>query len=207
MPRCGVGRATVTERVARMLKLTALGTLGLVGLIVSQLLTDVHEFYPTQPGDTWTYESSIRGQFTNQVADSVLTEGLVIFRILSTDSSGRERLLMVRQDGPRLYLGSDPESLDLLADFSLEVGASTPTRMGMQEATLTVAGRHENLDVFGTQFEDVVEVHIELETGSGLTYYYVRGVGLVGMESDRPTSQVRLIKAIVGGRTVGAATP
>jgi len=190
-----------------MMKTTAIGTLGLVGVIVPHLLSDAREFYPTQPGDTWTYESSIRGQFTNQVADSVLTEGSVIFRILSTDSSGREQLLMVRQDGPRLYLGSDPESLALLADFSLEVGSSAPTRMAMREATLTVAGRYEDLDVFGTRFEDVVEVHVELETGSGLTYYFARGVGLVGMESDRPMSQVRLITATVGGRTIGAARP
>ncbi len=191
-----------------MMKKSLMAGLGLAGVLTPPLLSDAREFYPTHPGDTWTYESSIRGQFTNRVADSVLSEGSVIFRILSTDSSGREQMLMVRHDGPRLYLGPDPESLALLSDFSLEVGASWPTRMGMQEATLTLAGRHEALDVFGTRFEDVVEVHIAPRTGGGLTtYYFARGVGLVGMESDRPRSQVRLIRATVGGRTIGAAAP
>lgn len=188
-----------------MINTSLILALSLAGLLATQSETDAREFYPTQPGDTWTYESSVRGQFTNLVVDSLLSEGSAIFRVRSTDSSGRQHMLMIRHDGPRLYLGADPESLTLLSDFSLEVGASSSTRLGSREATLTLAARHKSLDVFGSRFEDVVEVHIAPESGSGVTYYFARGVGLVGTESALPASQVRLIEATVGGRTITAA--
>lgn len=179
-------------------------TLAFADVLTSQSITDAHEFYPIHIGDTWTYESSIRGQFTNQVVDSLVTEGSVIFHVRSTDSEGRQQMLMVRRDGPRVFLGTEPESLALLADFSLKVGESTPTRMGNQEATLTLAARHESLDVFGGLFEDVVEMHVMPRSGSGVTYYFARGVGLVGMESTHPKAQVHLIQGTVGGRPITA---
>jgi hypothetical protein len=171
-----------------------------------RLTSDAREFYPTRPGDTWTYESSVRGRFTNQVTDSMLSDGFVIYRIASTDAAGREQTLMARQDGPRLYLGPSPESLALLSDFSLELGASTPTKWGMQVGTVAIAGRHATLDVFGTRFDDVVEVHIAPSAGAGLTYYFAFGIGMVGMESDHPRARVRLVTATVNGITVRADT-
>jgi hypothetical protein len=187
-----------------MINTLCIAALALACLLALKPGTDAGEYYPAEPGNTWTYESSVRGQFTNQVVDTVSGEGSVIFRIRSTDSSGREQMLIVRHDGPRLYLGLDLESLALLADFSLEVGASTPTRMGAEEATVTVVARHESLEVFGAPFDDVVEVHVAPGSGGGLTYYFARGVGLVGMESASPLSQVRLIEARVGGKTITA---
>jgi len=167
--------------------------------------SEAREFYPTDPGDQWTYESSVRGRFTNQVADSLLDGESVVFRIISTDASGREQTFMVRQEGSRLYLGPDRESLALLSDFGLGVGASTPTRWGTQEAILTIAGRHDTLEVFGTRFDEVVEVRIAPAAGGALTYYFARGTGMVGMESGHPDARVRLVKATVSGRTISAA--
>jgi len=190
--------------VRTMINTLLIAALALACLLAFQSATEARVFYPAELGNTWTYESSVRGQFTNQVIDSVSSEGSVFFHIRSTDSSGREQMLMVRHDGPRLYLGTDVESLALLADFSLEVGASSLTRMGAEEATVTLVARHESLEVFGAPFDDVVEVLVAPGSGSGLTYYFARGVGLVGMESARPMSQVRLIEARVGGRTVTA---
>jgi len=167
---------------------------------------DAREFYPTGPGDTWTYESSVRGRFANQVADSILDGKSVVFRIVSTDAAGQEQTLLVRQEGSRLYLGPNQGSLALISDFGLEAGASAPTRWGTQEAVLTIAGRHDALEVFGTRFNDVVEVHIVPANGGGLTYYFARGIGMVGMESNHPDARVRLVTATVNGRTIGAAT-
>jgi hypothetical protein len=169
------------------------------------LLGEAREFYPTGPGDTWTYESSVRGRFTNQVAGSIPGEGSGAYRIRSTESSGREHTFMVLQDGSRLYVGPDLESLSLLADFSLEVGSSSLMRLGTQEATLTLAGRHDTLDVFGTRFEDVVEIHIAPAAGGTRIYYFARGIGMVGMQSEGQSDRVRLATATVGGRTVLAA--
>jgi hypothetical protein len=178
------------------------GAVALVGVLAPRLSSDASAYYPTQPGDTWTYESSVRGQFTNQVVESVQEGESVTVRILGTDASGREQTFMVRKAGPRLYLGPDSESMTLLSDFSLEVGASTPTRAGAQEPTLTIGGRHEALDVFGTRFEDVVEVRVAQASGATAIYYFARGVGMVGMESDYPSVQVRLVTATVDGETV-----
>jgi hypothetical protein len=50
------------------MKASLIAAFGAAGGIAAHLLSDAREFYPTRPGDTWTYGSSIRGQFTNQVA-------------------------------------------------------------------------------------------------------------------------------------------
>jgi hypothetical protein len=181
-----------------------IAALALAGAPGAQSLTDAQAYYPIEPGNTWTYESSIRGRFTNQVVDSLVSQESVIFRVRSTDSSGRHQMLMVRHDGSRLYLGAGVESLALISDFGLEVGASTPTLMGTQDAILTLAARHESLSVYGIQFDDVVEVHIAPRRGGGVTYYFARGVGLVGMESASPAFEVRLVHATVSGRTIAA---
>lgn len=74
--------------------------------------------------------------------------------------------------------------------------------MGGREALMTLAHRHDALEVFGTRFENVVEVQVVPE-GSGMhTYYFARGIGLVGTASETPRSQVRLVSATVGGQQV-----
>jgi hypothetical protein len=169
----------------------------LPGLFTPQAAGEAWAFYPTQPGDTWTYESSLRGRFTNEVVDPVLRDGPPVFRIRSTDAAGREQMFFGRHDGSRLYQGPREESMTLLADFSLEAGASSSTRPG--GAAVTLKARHESLDVFGHRFPDVAEVHVALHAGSGLTYYFARGIGLVGMRSDDSALRVRLVTATVGG--------
>lgn len=169
----------------------------LPGLITPQDLADARAFYPTQTGDTWTYESSVRGRFSNQVVDSVLRDGAAVFRIRSTDAAGREQMFFARHHGSQLYQGPREESMTLLADFSLEAGASSSTRPG--GAVVTLKARHESLDVFGHRFPDVAEVHVASTTGGGLTYYFARGIGLVGMAHDDSAHRVRLVTATVGG--------
>jgi len=177
----------------------------LPGLVTPQDIGEAWAFYPTQPGDTWTYESSVPGRFTNQVVDSVLRDGAPVFRIRSTDAAGREQMVFARHHGSQLYQGPREESMTLLADFSLEAGASSSTQPG--GAVVTLEARHESLDVFGHRFQDVAEVHVALHAGSGFTYYFARGIGLVGMRSDDSAHRVWLVTATVGGETIGPGSP
>lgn len=186
----------------------ALAAVTLAGALVAaaappQSPVDARDYYPTQPGNTWTFESSVRGAFTNEVADSTLQDGAVVFRIRSTDAAGREQVLLARHDGPRLYLGPNAESLSLLADFGLEEGESRAVEVAGGTATTTLIARHDELDVFGTRFRDVVEVELAREGAGAQTHFFARGIGLVGNESDAPPSRVRLLQATVGGDTFG----
>jgi hypothetical protein len=54
---------------------------GLASLATTQLQGQSQAYYPAQAGDTWTYEASVRGRFTNQVVDSIVHEGAVLYRI------------------------------------------------------------------------------------------------------------------------------
>ncbi|TVP76686.1 MAG: hypothetical protein EA352_05345 [Gemmatimonadales bacterium] len=175
----------------------------LVAAVAPQPPMDARDYYPTEPGDTWTFESSVRGEFTNEVADSTVQDGAVVFRIRSTDAVGREQTLIVRHDGPRLYLGPNAESLSLLADFGLEEGESRTVEMAGGVATTTLVARHDELDVFGTSFRDVVKVELAREGAGTQTHFFARGIGLVANESDAPPSRVRLVRATVGGEAVG----
>lgn len=159
-------------------------------------------YHPSGVGDTWTYESSVRGVFTNEVLDASAANGAVVHRVRSTDEAGGEQMLAVRHEGSRVYIGPEGGPGVLLADFGLDVGSSVVDEA--RGATVTLRAHHEELDVFGARFADVMEVEHTLPTGGTHTYFFARDVGLVGNASTAPDTQVRLVEATVDGRTVRA---
>lgn len=57
-------------------------TLGLLAALAGSITAapsdEAKAYYPAQIGDTWSYESSVRGPFTNEVVDSVVVDGAAV---------------------------------------------------------------------------------------------------------------------------------
>ncbi|TVR66624.1 MAG: hypothetical protein EA422_01625 [Gemmatimonadales bacterium] len=172
----------------------------LIGVIPDTGSYEAHAYYPAQIGDSWLYESSVRGVFTNEVVDSIAVDGSTVFRIRSTDAAGRVQTLAVRYDGPRVYVGPETGPEMLLADFGMEEGVSVVDRS--RGVTVTLKARHETMEVFGRRFSDLVEVEHTGPTGGKVTHFFARGIGSVGNESTQPPARVRLLEATVGGQAV-----
>jgi hypothetical protein len=67
-----------------------LATLLLTGSALANIdaTASAHEYYPLRIGNSWTYVSTVRGEFTNSVVDTTRTDGELWFRTASTDARG-----------------------------------------------------------------------------------------------------------------------
>jgi hypothetical protein len=156
-----------------------------------------HAYYPIATGDSWEYESSIRGRFSNEVLS---VEGSVA-RIRSTNASGRTTEFDVEVRGDSVLLRPGSETAGLLVDFGAPLGSSYIGSAGPSAEIITFKAEHERLELSGIVFEHVREYQHRAEAGVTYTSYYAQGIGLVGMRWDSGPS-VHLVSADVGGRSV-----
>jgi hypothetical protein len=75
-----------------------LATLLLTGSATATIdaTASAHEHYPLRIGNSWTYVSTMRGEFTNSVVDTTRTDGELWYRIASMDLEVRPTIAGVR---------------------------------------------------------------------------------------------------------------
>lgn len=162
------------------------------------------DYYPTAIGDRWTYESSVRGRFTNEVVDTVRIEDRLYDRVASTDAVGDTRYFHVRHEGGRVYhrVGNSPEALFM--DFTVAEGGSFRTSTDRSGSTVIFTAEHDSLTVQGAPYARV-RVYRNTGPGGAFDVYFARGIGIVANVSvggSGPRS--RLVEARVGGVEISA---
>lgn len=169
-----------------------------------QVVHDVsRDFYPTPVGATWTYESSVRGRFSNTVADSTVEGGHVWYRVTSTDAQGAVQQFAMRHEGGRLFqrVGGAER---LFADFTVPVGGTYTVPQGTASLTVRFAAEHDTITLTGSRFRDVREYRTRMPDGGEQVQYYARGIGIVQVAGPSIAMLSRLVAADVGGRTFTA---
>jgi hypothetical protein len=165
---------------------------------VAQQADYARTYYPAAPGDSWTYDSSTRGEFTNLVADTVRVDGLLWQRVVSTTADGSATSYLLRHDGMRVYqrAGSAPEML--LADFSLPVGGYSRAMQAGGDVRITYVAHYDTVTLLGALWHDVRQYRT---TAAAMDYdtYYARGIGIVGTRGRTQPIHSRLLRATVGG--------
>jgi C-terminal processing protease CtpA/Prc len=164
-----------------------------------------HDYYPTAIGDRWTYESSMRGRFTNEVVDTVRIDDGVYYRVASTDAAGDARYFHVRHEAGRVYhrVGTSPETLFM--DFTVGAGGSFRTSADRSGSTVTFTAEHDTLTVLGTPYRHV-RVYRTTAPGGPFDVYFARGIGIVGNVSAGGSGlRSRLVEARVAGADISAA--
>lgn len=156
------------------------------------------EFYPMQVGNRWTYESSIRGRFVNEVVSRDASGGMTTYRIASTDSRGRVQTIIVRFVDGKVYQGAEGGPEVLLLDLGVEAGGTFAAAESPRRVEVTYRGFHETHDVLGTVYRDVREYFHDVPGGMSSTSYFARGVGLVGIIASQ--FNTRLVEAELAGR-------
>jgi carboxyl-terminal processing protease len=159
------------------------------------------DFYPMAVGDRWTYVSTLRGEFTNEVVGTERIDGRVHFRVESVDAGGRTTAHAVRRDGPVVHQRPNGGEERVFVDFGVPVGGSFETVQGEHRTRVLFAARHDTLRLGGAQFHDVREYVHSPDGGEEYRSYFARGIGLVGMQWTTSRHTVRLTHAVVGGRT------
>jgi C-terminal processing protease CtpA/Prc len=161
------------------------------------------DYYPLRIGTSWTYMSTLRGEFTNSVVDTTRSDGVLWYRVASTDARGATQNLLMRQDGERIIQRLPNGSELLLVDFAVPVGDAF---VAQQNATVTFVAQHDTLTVLGARYSDVRHYRY---LGGRLQYdvYYARGVGQVAVEYVRDIVRSRLVRATIGGETRVFAGP
>jgi hypothetical protein len=163
-----------------------------------------HAYYPLDIGDRWTYESALRGRFTNEVEDTVRIEGVLHHRVASADAGGGRTHFHTRIEGGRVYHRA-PAGADLLVvDLSLAPGESFRSSDGPAATTVTFLSEHDTLTVLGTPYRDV-RVYRNQGPGGLHDIHVVRGIGIVGMTRADGGVLSRLLEARVGGQPFTAA--
>jgi C-terminal processing protease CtpA/Prc len=162
-----------------------------------------HDYYPLRIGTSWTYASTLRGEFTNSVVDTTRTDGVLWYRVASTDGRGVTQNLLMRQDGERIIQRLPNGTELLLVDFTVPVGEAF---VAQQNATVTYVAHHDTLTVLGARYSSVRHYRY---LGGGLQYdvYYARGVGQVAVEYVRDIVRSRLVRATIDGVALVFAGP
>jgi hypothetical protein len=161
-----------------------------------------HEFYPTHVGDTWSYDSSVRGAFVNTVVDSAAAGGTVSYRVRSTDAAGRMQHYHIRHLDGRVLLTPPGGEEHLFIDFSVPLNDSFTVEHGQAAGRVTYRAYHESIHLLGAEHRAVREYLHHAPGGRGFSSYYARGIGLVAMVWVDPGTTVRLRRAEVAGMAV-----
>jgi hypothetical protein len=158
-----------------------------------------HEFYPLHVGDAWSYQSSARGVFVNEIVDMADVEGTTQYRVRSTDASGRTHHYRIRVHEGRVF--HTPPSADehLFLDFTVPPGGSFDVPRGQAAGTVTYRAFHDKIALGGSVYRHVREYH---HADAGFSSFYARGIGLVGMTWSEGGAAVHLLHADVGGRVL-----
>jgi hypothetical protein len=164
----------------------------------AQQADSARAYYPAAPGDSWTYDSSLRGEFTNRVADTVRLDGQLWHRVVSTTADGTPSTYLLRHDGARVYqrAGSAPEML--LADFSLAVGGYSQATQAGGDVRITYVAHHDTVTLLGARWHDVRQYRTATRAMEYDTYY-ARGIGIVGTRGRTQPIHSRLLRATVAG--------
>ena len=119
----------------------------------SSRLAASHEYYPMHSVATWTYESSARGRFVNEITESSTTEAGAICRVRTTEAAGRTQSLHVRRDGGRIYQRAGAGDEMLLVDFDVPLnGSFRADRMGHR----ALHGSDDSFSITGAKNEFVI---------------------------------------------------
>jgi hypothetical protein len=165
-----------------------------------------HDYYPMNVGDVWVYESTARGEFRNEVVGSSTVEGVLRYRVRSTDASGRVHYLSVRFDNGRVFTSPESGADQLLVDFGVALKQSFTVTQGAAAVAVEYRAFHDTIGLPGGTYRDVREYRHRPSSGPEYSAYYARGVGLIAMVWSEPGPRVRLIRARVAGRAVEPAT-
>jgi C-terminal processing protease CtpA/Prc len=187
--------------------LAALSAGALAGFAQHAPTAAAHDYYPLGVGDSWTYQSSFRGEFTNLVTDTSRLDGVLWYSVTSTDERGLVQQLQVRHAAGRVLqrAGTGPEQV--IADFTAPVGESVAVTQGTAPVTVTYTAHHDTVTVLGTTYRDVRQYRHAMGGGTGWDAYFARGIGLVAMVWPNAEQQVRLVRAEVAGVPFMAAAP
>lgn len=161
-----------------------------------------HEFYPLAPGNKWTYQSSVRGEFVNEVVGHDSRARPPRYTVQSTDRNGRIDTMFVTHDNGRIYQEASRSGRSLLVDFSVEEGASFNADRGRSEVIVTYRNFHPMLTLMGAEYHDVREYRHTINGEFASTSYFAKGIGLVGLVSADGRQATRLLSAEVGGRRI-----
>jgi carboxyl-terminal processing protease len=159
------------------------------------------DFYPMEVGDQWIYESTLRGEFTNEIVGTQRIDGRVHYQVESVGADGRTNRHSVRRDGPVVHHRTARGEEWVLVDLGVPVGGSFEAMQGGHRTRVVFAARHETLRLGGAEFRDVREYVHSPDGGEEYSSYFARGIGLVGMQWSASRHTVRLTHAVVGGRT------
>jgi C-terminal processing protease CtpA/Prc len=172
-----------------------LSTLLLTGGAPETPASLAHDYYPLRIGTSWTYVSTLRGEFTNSVVDTARVDNVLWYRIASTDERGATQHMLTRQDGERIIQRLPNGSEMLLVDFAVPVDEAFVAQQG---AAVAYIAHHDTLTVLGARYRDVRHYRY---TGAGLQYdvYYARGIGQVAVEYVREVMRSRLVRATIDG--------